>query len=66
MGMTTGERWTNWTLVGFAMCGSLMNLCHPYQGWELGVCERGFSRVSLFFESPLGRFICVQIGVMYT
>ena len=35
-------------------------------GMGLGVCERGFSRVSLFFESPLGRFICVQIGVMYT
>ena len=43
-----------------------MNLCHPYQGWELGVCERGFSRVSRFFEDPLGRFIWVQFGVMYT
>ena len=43
-----------------------MNLCHPYQGWELGVRKHGFSHVSLFFESLLGRFICVQIGVMYT
>ena len=24
----------------------LMNLCHAYQGWELGVCKRGFSCVS--------------------
>ena len=44
---------------------TLMNLCHPYQGWELGVCERWFSRVSQFFEDPLGRFIWVQFGVMY-
>ena len=47
-------------------CENLMNLCHPYQGWELGVCERGFSRVSRFFEDTLGRFIWVQFGVMYT